>query len=173
MYILIYICILHSNTSCLATLFTHPSHVFLKQYARPARPSIIFGTQIKIFLMKSELLKKVVIFVFFAHKNYSHSFIKLRLNHWCHMDYFNNALTINYIIFIFGANYPFKCLLCIFVVFETWKLYSRISVFYDLWGTTHVISVDPGGGGGGGGGGVWLVTAWCLNRANGLELLPK
>ncbi len=35
-----------------------------------------------------ELLNKVVIFVFFVHKKYSGSFVKLRLNHWCHMDYF-------------------------------------------------------------------------------------
>ncbi len=27
------------------------------------------------------------------HKKYSSSFMKLRLNHWCHMDYFNNVLT--------------------------------------------------------------------------------
>ncbi len=27
------------------------------------------------------------------HKEYSRSFIKLRLHHWCHMDYFNNVLT--------------------------------------------------------------------------------
>ncbi len=26
-------------------------------------------------------------------KKYSHSLLKLRLNHWCHMDYFNNVLT--------------------------------------------------------------------------------
>ncbi len=30
-------------------------------------------------------------FVFFTHKKYSRSFIKLQLNHWCHMDYFNNV----------------------------------------------------------------------------------
>ncbi len=100
----------------------------------PVRPSFIFGTQIKIFLMKSksfltlhrqqcnwnvdffyygsvstalwysrecavewhggeDLLNKVIIFVFFTHKKYSHSFIKLQLNHWCHMDYFNDVLT--------------------------------------------------------------------------------
>ncbi len=29
----------------------------------------------------------------FAHKKYSCSFITLRLNLWCHMDYFNNVLT--------------------------------------------------------------------------------
>ncbi len=38
-------------------------------------------------------LNKVIIFVSFVHKKYSHSFIKLQLNHWCHMDYFNNVLT--------------------------------------------------------------------------------
>ncbi len=31
-------------------------------------------------------------FVFFTHKKYSCSFVKLRLNHWCHMDYFNDVL---------------------------------------------------------------------------------
>ncbi len=39
-----------------------------------------------------ELLTKVVNFVFFAHKKYSCRFIKLRLNHWCQMDYFNDLL---------------------------------------------------------------------------------
>ncbi len=35
---------------------------------------------------------KVVIFVFFAHKKYSRSFVKLRLNHWSQMDYFIDVL---------------------------------------------------------------------------------
>ncbi len=39
-----------------------------------------------------KLLNKVVIFVFFAHKKYSRSFVKWQLNHWCHMDYFNDVL---------------------------------------------------------------------------------
>ncbi len=39
-----------------------------------------------------ELLNKVIIFVFFAHKKYSRSFVKLRLNPWCHIDYFNYVL---------------------------------------------------------------------------------
>ncbi len=42
---------------------------------------------------KKKMLSKVDIFVFFAHKEYSRSFIKLRLNYWCHMDYFNDVLT--------------------------------------------------------------------------------
>ncbi len=40
---------------------------------------------------ENTFLNKVVFF--FVHKKYCHSFIKLRLNHWCHMDYFNNVLT--------------------------------------------------------------------------------
>ncbi len=32
-------------------------------------------------------------FCFFAHKKFSRSFIKLQMNHWCHMDYFNDVLT--------------------------------------------------------------------------------
>ncbi len=43
--------------------------------------------------MEEKKLVNTIIFVFFAHKKkYSRSFIKLRLNHWCHMDYFNNVL---------------------------------------------------------------------------------
>ncbi len=33
------------------------------------------------------------IFVFFVHKSYSCSFIKLRLNQWCYVEYFINFLT--------------------------------------------------------------------------------
>ncbi len=40
-----------------------------------------------------ELLNKVIIFVFFVYKKYSRSFVKLRLNPWCHKDYFNDVLT--------------------------------------------------------------------------------
>ncbi len=39
-----------------------------------------------------KLLNTGVIFVFFAHKNYSSSFLKLQLNQWYHMDYFNDVL---------------------------------------------------------------------------------
>ncbi len=42
---------------------------------------------------EGEEILKVVIFVFFAHTKYSCSFLKWRLNHWCHMDYFNDILT--------------------------------------------------------------------------------
>ncbi len=72
---------------------------------KPVRPSFLFGTQTKIFLMKPksyltlhkqqrnyhiqgpgskvvntsfELLNKVIIFVFFDHTKYSRSFITLR-----------------------------------------------------------------------------------------------
>ncbi len=32
------------------------------------------------------------LYLFSLRTKYSRSFIKLRLNHWCHMDYFNNVL---------------------------------------------------------------------------------
>ncbi len=34
----------------------------------------------------------IVIIVFFAHKKYSHSLVKLQLNHWCHMNYVTDVL---------------------------------------------------------------------------------
>ncbi len=34
---------------------------------------------------EKKLLNKIIIFVFFAHNRYSHSFITLKLNHWCHI----------------------------------------------------------------------------------------
>ncbi len=46
------------------------------------------------WVVENEFLNKVVIFVFFAHKKYSCRFIKLQLNHWCHMDYFDDVLTM-------------------------------------------------------------------------------
>ncbi len=42
---------------------------------------------------EKKLLNKVIILVFFVHKKYSRSFVKLWFNHRCHMDYFNDALT--------------------------------------------------------------------------------
>ncbi len=55
-----------------------------------------------------ELLNKVVILVFFAYKKYSRSFVKLRLNPWCHMDYFTDLLAMfldvdrDYYIAVYG-----------------------------------------------------------------------
>ncbi len=55
--------------------------------------------------------------------------------------------------------YIHECV-CIYTVY----IRDGISVFSDLWGTTHVIHVDPSF--------CWLLhDDW--NRANGLELLPK
>ncbi len=81
--------------------------------SKPVRPSFIFGTQIKIFLMKSESLHcgtvmsmcriltrkkrncwmKSLFLLSLPTKGIFRSFIKLQLNHWCHMDYFNDVLT--------------------------------------------------------------------------------
>ncbi len=67
--------------------------------SKPIRPLLIsFKTQMKIFWMDSSPKMKTLSLlthhlVFFAHKKYSRSLIKLWLNHWCHMDYFNDVLT--------------------------------------------------------------------------------
>ncbi len=37
------------------------------------------------------MFNKVIIFVFFVHKKYFSSIVKLQLNHWCHVDYFNST----------------------------------------------------------------------------------
>ncbi len=56
-------------------------------------------TRVKVWLGREDIVEKssislfiVVIFVFLAHKKFSRS-IKLQLNHWCHMNNFNNVLT--------------------------------------------------------------------------------
>ncbi len=81
--------------------------------SKPVRPLFIFGTQIKIFLMKSESLHcgsvmymcriltrkkrncwiKSLFLLSLSTKGIVCSFIKLQSNHWCHMDYFNDVLT--------------------------------------------------------------------------------
>ncbi len=52
---------------------------------------VVHGTleNVKTDMEEKKLLNKVL----FAHKKYSRSFITLHLNHWYHMDYFNDILT--------------------------------------------------------------------------------
>ncbi len=42
-----------------------------------------------------DIVKIVILwnFINMSHKHYSHNLIKLRLNHWCHMGYFNDVRT--------------------------------------------------------------------------------
>ncbi len=54
--------------------------------SKPVRPAFIFRTQIKIFLAFWPCIDSNA-------TNYSRSFIKLRLKHWCHIDCFNDLLT--------------------------------------------------------------------------------
>ncbi len=84
---------------------------------------------------REKMLNKVFIFVYFAHIlfKYSCSFIKLRLNHWCHMDYFNNVFT------------TFLCLelvVCVAVLAgsESSLISSKISKFV-FWTWTKVLRV--------------------------------
>ncbi len=54
------------------------------------------------------LLNKVVIFFYFAHKRCSCRFVKLRLNPWCHMDYFTDLLAM----FLDLGTFQLYCCLC-------------------------------------------------------------
>ncbi len=68
---------------------------------------------------EKKLMNKVIL-VFFAHKKYSCSFIKLRLNHWCHMDYFNDVLTT------FLGLERFSCI-AVYAGSESSRISSKIS----------------------------------------------
>ncbi len=48
---------------------------------------------VEVWHGREEIVEYNFYFISFAQKKYSCSFIKLRLNHWCHMDFFNNVLT--------------------------------------------------------------------------------
>ncbi len=41
---------------------------------------------------RRQIVELSLFLLFFAHKKYSRSFVKLQLNPWCHMDYFNDVL---------------------------------------------------------------------------------
>ncbi len=62
------------------------------------RPRNVVRTSVKRSWRKTwfggeEFLNSLfLICLFFAHKRYSRSVIKLRLNHWCHMDCFTDVL---------------------------------------------------------------------------------
>ncbi len=56
---------------------------------RPAN-TLQNGTRV---MQRRLIVELTFFFFFFAHKKYSCSFIKLRLNPWCHMDYFTDLLT--------------------------------------------------------------------------------
>ncbi len=61
-----------------------------------------------IVILYKDLLNKYIIFVFLEHKKYSRSFVKLRLNHWFHMDYFNDVLAT----FLGLGTFQLHCCLC-------------------------------------------------------------
>ncbi len=66
-------------------------HQLLRQQHH-TRVTVLSLTRGKDWHRREEIVE-VVVFVFFTHKKYSRSFIKLRLNNWCHMDHFNDVLT--------------------------------------------------------------------------------
>ncbi len=77
------------------SVFVNMSEDFNRGWLAIFLPSLTYSNQnIQAMITEEKKLSnKVVIFVLFAHKKYSRSFIKLRLNPWCHMDYFNDVFT--------------------------------------------------------------------------------
>ncbi len=82
------------NTDTFSTLFT-------LWFERKQRIHVVHLTQNSIHCLRSVdtlqngarvTRRRQVISVFFAYKKYSRSFVKLRLNPWCHMDYFTDLL---------------------------------------------------------------------------------
>ncbi len=53
---------------------------------------VLSWTHVKVWYGREEIVELSYFCFLCTQKKYSHSFITLRLNHWCH-DYFNNVLT--------------------------------------------------------------------------------
>ncbi len=64
----------------------------LREYFLCTKITTLFHNFFSSVSLLYTVVNKVVIFVFFAHRSYSRSFITLWLNQWCYMDYFNNVL---------------------------------------------------------------------------------
>ncbi len=82
--------------------------------------------------MVEYLLNEVVIFVFFVHKKYSRSFVKLRLKPWCQMDCFTEVLPT---FLSLGT-----CQLCCCLCRVSSRNSSKISSFV-FWRWTKVLRV--------------------------------
>ncbi len=76
-----------------------------------------------------ELLNKVIILVFFAHKTYSCSFVKLQSNPWCYMDNFIDVLTM----FLDLGTFQLYCCLCRDSKLSDFIKNIRIWCFEDEW----------------------------------------
>ncbi len=88
-----------------------------------------------------QLLNKVIIFGFFAHKKNLCSFINLRLNPWCTMDYFNDVLAaflhldhINYIAVYGRVRELSEFIKISSFVFQRWTKVCR--VWNDMMGSS-------------------------------------
>ncbi len=90
------------------------AHVSHASWYSPKRWNMWFG---------GELLNKVIIFVFFALKKYSCSFVKLRLNHICHTDCFTDVL----ITFLGLGTFQLHC--CLWRVRELSDLIKNILIW--------------------------------------------
>ncbi len=99
-------------TILLITLKLKTVHPKMKIRLKPIRYLFIFRSKMKIFwwnlrafCLKLILNRRNCYFSFLCSQQINpRSFINLWLNHWCHMDYFNDVLTL--------LHGPWTCQLC-------------------------------------------------------------
>lgn len=101
-------CLGHLRTCVRYSMYTRPSQVWKWQIPVPLwsyehliyeqRNTYASVVVLKWIVVDADVEEKncwiVIIFYFFKHDKYSRSFVKLCLNHYCHMAYFNDALTM-------------------------------------------------------------------------------
>ncbi len=74
-------------------------------------------------------------------KNIVKKIIKLRLNHWCHMDYFNNVFTIFLgLEYCYTSNNILICVSKIVIFGMTWGWVINVRIWIFLW--TNYLMMD-------------------------------
>ncbi len=77
-------------------LYQYPAIVNIAVYYWKCSCTFLCDININnIRIIQGKKLNRLIksLFLISLHTKYSRSFITLQLNHWCHMDYFNNVLT--------------------------------------------------------------------------------
>ncbi len=80
------------NRSCQSSMHVHDTNTSEYRLLRQQHHTHASWYSPEQATETDRLLNKVVI-LFSLHTTHSCSFLKWRLNHWCHMDYFNDVLT--------------------------------------------------------------------------------
>ncbi len=110
MYVYVWVCY-HNLIPFLDSM--RPSLFWFLSWSILCCPSSFLYRSSRVWSREYEILRKnsqmtaiwICYFCFLCTQKYSCSFIDLRLNHWCHMDYFNDVLTA-FLCFERGSSLP-------------------------------------------------------------------